>query len=95
MGLYNPPHPAETLREDVLPDLQMSVTEFARALGMSRVAISRVLNGQAGISTDLAIRLELAGLSRAEVWVGMQADYDLWQARQGEQPHVERLQGAA
>lgn len=95
MALHNPPHPAETLREDVLPALGLNVTQFAAALGMSRVAISRVLNGAAGISTELAIRLELAGLSRAEVWMGAQADYDLWQARQGELPHVERLQGAA
>lgn len=91
MALHNPPHPAETLREDVLPALGLSVTAFARHLGMARDTVSRVLNGHASISTDFALRLELAGLSRAEVWIGGQVDYDLWLARQGALPDVECL----
>ncbi len=53
---------------------------------MSRVALSRVVNGKAGISPDLALRLEKAGVSTARFWVNLQANYDLWQAMQYEQP---------
>lgn len=86
MRMHNPPHPGETLREDVLPALGLSVSEAARQLGVSRVALSRVLHGHAGISVDLARRLEAwlrtpegSGPS-AEVWLREQMGYDLWQA---------------
>lgn len=93
--MYNPPHPAEALREDVLPALGLTVTEAAAQLGVSRVALSRVLNGRAAISADMARRLELwlGGPKRgpsAESWLRAQADYDLWQARQGPAPKVKR-----
>jgi len=84
--MYNPSHPGEILREEVIDVLGLSVTEAARRLGMSRVALSRVLNGKAGISPDLAIRLERAGVATARAWLQMQANYDLWQAMQHEQP---------
>lgn len=67
----------------------------AERLAMSRVAMSRVLNGKAAISPDLAVRLEQAGASTARAWLAMQANYDLWCARQHEQPPVRRLQDAA
>lgn len=86
MRMHNPPHPGETLREDVLPSLGLSVAEAARQLGVSRVALSRVLHGHAAISVDLARRLELwlrkpsgKGPS-AEMWLRGQLAYDLWQA---------------
>lgn len=86
MRMYNPPHPGETLREDVLPALGLSVVEAARQLGVSRVALSRVLHGHAAISVDLARRLEV-WLSKpngrgpsAESWLRGQVVYDLWQA---------------
>lgn len=86
MRMHNPPHPGETLREDVLPSLGLSVAEAARQLGVSRVALSRVLHGHAAISVDLARRLELwlrkpngKGPS-AETWLRGQLAYDLWQA---------------
>ncbi|ASK34897.1 HigA family addiction module antitoxin [Alloalcanivorax mobilis] len=87
MERFNPPHPGETLREDVLPALGLNVTQAARQLGVSRVALSRVLNGKAAISIDLARRLEiwLGGPERgahAETWLREQLQYDLWQARQ-------------
>jgi len=83
--MFNPPHPGETLREDILPALGLSVTDAARQLGISRVALSRVLNGRAGISVDLARRLErwLNGPDKgpsAESWLKGQMAYDLWQA---------------
>ena len=59
---------------------------------MSRVALSRVLNGKAGISPDLALRLEEAGVGTARLWVNLQANYDLWVAMQHKQPAVRALQ---
>lgn len=84
--MFNPPHPGETLREDVLPALNLTVTQAAKQLGVSRAALSRVLNGQAAISPEMALRLEawlgVAHGGRADTWMSMQAAYDLWQARQ-------------
>ena len=89
--MHNPPHPGEILKEEVIAPLGLSVTEAAERLSMSRVALSRVLNGKAGISPDLAVRLETAGASTARAWLAMQANYDLWQAMQHEQPPVRTL----
>jgi addiction module HigA family antidote len=93
--MHNPPHPGELLRDEVISALDLSVTEAARRLAMSRVALSRVLNGKAAISPDLAVRLEQAGASTARAWLAMQANHDLWRALQHEQPAVQRLQDAA
>jgi addiction module antidote protein, HigA family len=90
--MRNPPHPGEMLKEDVLVPLGLPVKEAAERLGMSRVAFSRVLNGRAGISPDLAIRLEQAGVSTARFWVALQANYDLARAMQHVQPPVRTLQ---
>ena len=84
--MYNPPHPGLTLRDDVLPELGLSVTQAAEQLGVARVSLSRVLNGRAAISPEMALRIE-AWLGadhggRAGLWLEMQTDYDLWQARQ-------------
>jgi addiction module HigA family antidote len=93
--MRNPPHPGEILKEEVLAPLDMSVAEAAKRLGMCRVVFSRVLNRKAGISPDLAVRLERAGVSTARAWLGMQANYDLWQVKQREPPPVRRLQEPA
>lgn len=90
--MMNPPHPGELLRDDVIVELGLSVTETAERLGMSRVALSRVLNARAAISPDLALRLEMAGVSTARAWLAMQANYDLAQARQHTQPPIRALQ---
>ncbi len=90
--MKNPPHPGALLREDVLALLGLSVSEAATRLGMSRVALSRVLNGHAAISPDLAVRLEFAGVSTARAWLAMQANYDLARAMQQKQPPVRPLQ---
>ena len=83
---FNPPHPADILREDVLPDLGLSVTEAARQLGAGRVTLSRLLHGVTGITPEMALRIEAwLGKDRggdAGQWLRMQADYDLWQAQQ-------------
>ena len=90
---YNPPHPGEVVREDVLPESAVSVTEAARQLGVSRVQFSRFINGRAGVSADLAIRLAMCLGGNAQTWVRMQADYDLWQAEHSGRPlpKVERI----
>ncbi|QPT41474.1 HigA family addiction module antidote protein [Oligella ureolytica] len=89
--MKNPPHPGELLREDVIAELGLTVTEAAERLSMSRVALSRVLNCKAGISPDLAIRLERAGVSTARAWLAMQTNYDLAQAMKRPQPSVQTL----
>lgn len=90
--MMNPPHPGEILREDVIKELGLTVTESAKRLGVSRVALSRVLHGSAAISSELAIRLELAGVSTARAWLAMQTNYDLAQSRKQPQPEVQALQ---
>ena len=83
--MYNPPHPGETLREDILPALGLTVTEAAEQLGVARPSLSRVLNGHAAISPEMALRLEkwlgVENGGRADLWLAEQASYDLWQAR--------------
>lgn len=82
MRMHNPPHPGEMLKEDVLPALALTVTEAAEQLGVSRVAFSRVINGRAAISAELAIRLAQWLGGSAEIWLSTQMQYDLWQAEQ-------------
>ncbi len=88
--MHNPPHPGEILKQDALPALGLNVTEAAARLGMSRVAFSRVLNGRAAISADLALRLADWLPPSAESWLRMQAGYDLWQAERKPRPKIER-----
>ncbi len=88
------PHPGELLREDVLKPLGLAVTDAAQRLGMSRVALSRVLNGRAAISPDLAIRLERAGVSTARFWMTLQTNYELSKASRRGQPPVKPLHAA-
>lgn len=80
--MHNPPHPGFILKEDVLPELGLTVTEAAAQLGVSRVALSRVINGRAAISAELAIRLAKWLGGRAEIWLQAQLQHDLWQAEQ-------------
>jgi antitoxin HigA-1 len=83
--MHNPPHPGETLRDDVLPALGLSVTEAAEQLGVARPSLSRVLNGHAAISPEMALRIEkwlgIENGGRADLWLAEQTSYDLWQAR--------------
>ena len=93
--MKNHPHPGALLREDVLLPLGIEVTDAAQRLGMSRTTLSRVINGRAGISPDLAIRLERAGVSTARFWMTLQSNYELAQAERRVQPTVQRLQDVA
>jgi addiction module HigA family antidote len=78
--MHNPPHPGEILRELCLQPLGLTVTDAARALGVSRKTLSAVLNGRAGISPEMAVRLSIAFDTSAESWLNQQLQYDLWQA---------------
>lgn len=89
---YQKVHPGVILKEMVFDSLEISVTDAAKRLGMSRGALSRVLNGHTGISVDLAFRLELAGISTARMWLNLQSNYDLWLVQQHEWPRVDRIQ---
>lgn len=92
--IHNPPHPGETLREDILPALGLTVTKAAAQLGVTRAALSRVLNGRAAISPEMALRLEgwlgVKKGGRADLWISQQAAHDLWQARKAGAPKVKR-----
>ena len=91
MHMHNPPHPAETIREDILPSLGLTVTQAAQHLGVSRVAFSRLLNGKSGISPEMAVRLHLwlgEDSPSPESWLAEQANYDLWQLQQNTQFNV-------
>ena len=93
MAMSNPPHPGRGIRENCLDPLGLNVTEAARVLGVARHTLSRVLNGHAAISPEMAIRLEKAGWSNAEFWLRRQATWDLAQARKDENRiNVERYQ---
>lgn len=93
--MYNPPHPGEVLRDTVLAEGRISVAEFARKLGVSRVALSRVVNGRAAVSADMALRLAAALGGSAESWLVMQASRDLWLASRKRPLKIRRLRLAA
>ena len=96
MALHNPPHPGETVRDICLEPLGLTVTAAAKGLGVSRKALSDLVNGRAGISPDMAIRLSKAFGGSAESWLRKQMAYDLWRARQrADTIKVDRLAGAA
>jgi addiction module HigA family antidote len=82
MDMFNPPHPGEIIREDCMTPLGLSVTDTAKHLGVTRKALSELLNGHSGISPEMAIRLEKAGWLKADHWLRLQMHYDLWQAKQ-------------
>ncbi|MDX8407145.1 MAG: HigA family addiction module antitoxin [Mariprofundaceae bacterium] len=86
--MFNPPHPGEWLREDVLPELGITVTEAASQLGVTRATFSRIINGRAGISPDMALRLAAWLGGTPESWLNMQTAYDLWQAQQKPRPQI-------
>jgi addiction module HigA family antidote len=91
--MHNPPHPGEVLADTVLnKDSGITVTEFANRLGVARVTLSRVINGRAAVSADMAIRLAAALGGSAESWLTMQMNYDLWQAQKKKRPKILPIQ---
>ncbi|MGI4755679.1 MAG: HigA family addiction module antitoxin [Janthinobacterium lividum] len=96
MQMHNPPHPGELVREALAAQPELDITRFAAKMGVSRVALSRVLNGKAGISAEMALSLaEVLGTS-AELWLNLQVQHDLWHARQVRRaaPRTESANGA-
>ena len=91
--MKNPPHPGLSVRIDCLEPLGLSVSDAAKVLGVTRQTLNNLVNGKSGISPEMSIRLSKAFGSNPEVWLGMQLDYDLAQARRHESAiHVERVQ---
>ena len=86
--MHNPPHPGLVLREYLGA---MAVSAAAAHLRITRVTLSRVLNGKAGISANMALRLSAALGTSPELWMNMQSQYDLWHAKKGRQPAVRRF----
>ena len=81
MPMKNPPHPGRSIKDACLEPLELSVTGGAKVLGVTRNTLSRLINGQSGISPEMAIRLEKAGWSNADHWLRLQTAYELAQAR--------------
>jgi antitoxin HigA-1 len=82
MRMHNPPHPGEVIKSLCLEPLGVTVTQAAEALGVSRKTLSTILNGRAGISPEMAVRLSIAFSTTAESWMNQQTQYDLWHAEQ-------------
>lgn len=82
MRMHNPPHPGEVIKSFCLEPLGITVTQAAEALGVSRKTLSAILNGRAGISPEMAVRLSIAFDTTAESWMNQQTQYDLWHAEQ-------------
>lgn len=89
--MRKPPHPGEIIAEDVLGELELTVAEAAKRLGVSRFTLSRVIQGNSGISPNLAIRLERAGVGTALAWMTMQTNYDLARELDGKTHDVQPL----
>lgn len=91
--MHNPAHPGEVLR-DWLPE-QMTVTQAAKELQVSRVTLSKVLNGKAGVTAAMALRLSAWLGTTPDVWLGMQTQWDLWQAKKQPRPNIKPLKRLA
>jgi len=98
-NMHKPPHPGETLRDDVLPALGLTVTDAATQLGVTRAALSRVLNGKEAISPEMALRLErwlgIERGGRASVWLAMQSACDLWVAERTAKAVLKKIKPVA
>ncbi len=93
--MHNPFHPGLIIRDDVLPELQLSVNEAAEQLGVSRVTLSRVINGRSAITADMALRVGKWVGNGPEIWLRMQGQYDLCQARKKGEPKVKKAKRPA
>lgn len=95
MKMHNPPHPGEVLRELCIEPMGLSITRAAEALGVTRKTLSAILNGRAGISPEMAVRLSLAFGTSSESWLNLQSQFDLWEAEKKRKSlNVEKLSAA-
>ena len=93
--MRNPCHPGLIIRDDVLPELQLSVNEAAEQLGVSRAALLRVINGRSAITAEMALRVGKWVGNGPEIWLRMQGQYDLWQAKKKGDPKVKKAKRPA
>lgn len=89
--MHNPAHPGEVLKVAFLEEMEITIQKLADHLHVTRASLSRVINGHASMSTELAVKLELAGFSKAKFWLDMQTNYNLWQTMQRAQPPIRPL----
>ncbi len=82
MRMHNPPHPGEIIKSLCIEPLGLTITQAAKGLGVSRKTLSAILNGRAGISPEMAVRLSIAFGTSAESWLNQQTQYDLWHVEQ-------------
>jgi addiction module HigA family antidote len=96
MKMYNPPHPGEIIKGLWLDPMGVSITDAAQAMGVSRKTLSKIINGKARVTPEIAVRLSIALGSSAESWLAHQAAYDLWQIEEHrDEMHVTPLFAAA
>lgn len=96
MRMHNPPHPGEIIREQCIEPLGLTITAAAKGLGVTRKALSELVNGHSGVSPEMAIRLSKAFGSNPETWLHLQLQYDLWHAeRRADNIKVTRFTGAS
>lgn len=91
LKMHNPAHPGEILREMYLDPLGVSITQAAEALGVTRKHVSAIVNGRAPVTPEMAVRLATVFATEPEIWVNLQAQYDLWQVRKAGRPKVKAL----
>jgi addiction module HigA family antidote len=93
MEMFNPPHPGEILK-DILPEIPMTVTKFAAHIGVSRVTLSRILNGRAGFTPEMSLKVsEALGQGSSGIWFRMQAKHDFWHASRAKRKKVRPIKG--
>ena len=95
MTVHSPTHPGLIIRDDVLPELQLSVNEATEQLGVSRVILSRVINGRSAITVEMALRVGKWVGNGPEIWLRVQGQYDLWQAKKKGEPMVKKAKRPA
>ncbi|MCX6607834.1 MAG: HigA family addiction module antitoxin [Acidobacteria bacterium] len=96
MAMHNPPHPGEVIRTEIIEAMGLTVTDAAKALGVSRQALSGLVNAKVDLSGDMALRIEKAFGPRLETLMGMQSAYDIYQARRrASKIHVRRYKATA
>jgi antitoxin HigA-1 len=95
MGMYNPPHPGEIIRDICIEPLDLTVTDASKALGVTRKTLSSLLNARSGVSPEMALRLSKVFGRTPEGWMRLQLQYDLWRTKQSvDITHLKRIQAA-
>jgi antitoxin HigA-1 len=94
-AMHNPPHPGSVLKDAVIDALDLTVTEAAERLDVDRITLSRLINGQAAVSVEMALRLAKALNTTPDVWLGVQNDYDVWHTRKNRKLNLARVRPLA